>query len=179
MKRGLSLLWGGVGLATSISMAIIGVKATRAQQEAANAISRLEDTTIRVQRLNTLTSVVAGAVERNSPPGGLAASITDALQHAGLSPSSLANLSPEATISVGSGDAVAHRRRATMVLSGITLPQLGAFLGTWRETQPNWIVSRLDLTPERINGPIQGGDVPLSAVVAIEALFMKTEGDVQ
>jgi hypothetical protein len=59
---------------------------------------------------------------------------------AGLSQSILAGLSPE-SIAQQSDTGTALRRRATLTLQSLTLPQLGAFIAEWRAREPGWAVS--------------------------------------
>jgi hypothetical protein len=113
------------------------------------------------------------------PAGGLAGKVAAALARAGLPASALQGLSPEAETLTS---AHCFRERATVTLTGITLPQVGGFLDAWRTGEPEWTVSSIDLSPlDRGLGSAAGrpgtqtgnvgSDLPLRAVITLEGLF--------
>lgn len=68
--------------------------------------------------------------------------------------------------------------RAVVTLSPVTLPQLGTFLAAWREREPGWTVSSLDLSPQtdKAEGKAGGRDLPLRVVIGLETLFVDRGG---
>ena len=138
MKRWMVALWCGVGAAVLVLLTAFGVRAGRAQREAHREVVRFEAVALRVPKLRDLETSLVKPAGGEDPPGGLTGRVSDAIQHAGLPAAALASLSPEAEVAVGSDGASAGRRRATLVLTGVTLPQVGAFLHTWAGMQPSW-----------------------------------------
>lgn len=116
----------------------------------------------------------------NQSQGGLTPRITVALQRAGLPATVLASLSPEAESRVEFRRGIhVLRRRATLTLSGVTLPQVGRFLDSWRSTEPAWTPASIDLSPVGGSPPVGGGDLPLRVVIAIETAMIAHDGDQQ
>lgn len=118
----------------------------------------------------------------------LAPAVSAGLAAAGLPASTLASLSPESASLESAGDSAAAarivRKRATLVLTPITLPQLGRFLQTWHDRASesseagfdDWTFARLDLEPRTdtntaANAP--GSDLPLRVVMSIESVVIQ------
>jgi hypothetical protein len=80
----------------------------------------------------------------------------------------MSSLSPETAVADGAGGG---RQHATLALTSVTLPQVGAFLQAWRAAEPAWIVSSVDLTPLNTPAPIPGSDLPLRCVIGLEAVY--------
>ncbi|MBK9189389.1 MAG: hypothetical protein IPM33_10590 [Phycisphaerales bacterium] len=68
------------------------------------------------------------------------------------------------------------RRRTTLTLTGIALPQIGRFLDDWRTTEPAWIPVSIDLAPMGGKPPETGGDLPLRAVIGLEFTSIRYDG---
>lgn len=155
---------------------------------------------VQVQRLNKLTKHASTISEVGAslpawafgpkPPGSLAPEVSAALAGSGLPPSAMASLSaePESSGSLATGAAgpvQARTRRGTLVLTSVTLPQLGAFCATWRERQPGWSIAALDVGPETGNANARsqiaatGGDLPLRAVLTLESISLERSGGVR
>jgi len=108
----------------------------------------------------------------------LAPMVSGALGEAGLPALALSSLSPESESVESSGEGNplrAIRRRATLVLAPVTLPQLGRFLSAWRERTDAalWTVARLDIEPQREHPFAPGSDLPLRVVVGLECVTME------
>jgi len=104
------------------------------------------------------------------PSTGLASQISKALAHCGIPASTLQSLSPESQSASGTG---CIRKRATLNLTGLTLPQVGAFLAAWRGA--DYTVSSIELSPlertPQASAASPGADLPLRAVITLEGLF--------
>lgn len=174
MRFGLLSLWLATGAATFAAVGITGNKAAQARRSAAAAQAQLLSVQSQAERLISLRSSDAEVV---STPGPLAQRVSDALAAAGLPSGTLSSLSPESatTQRATPTSAMTIRKRATLTLAPITLPQVGKFLATWRAQEPAWSVASVDLAPEGGRVAATGGDLPLRCVVVIETL-MPTEG---
>ena len=86
----------------------------------------------------------------------------------------LSGLTPEAERPLVAGSS-AVAQRATLILSGVTLRELGGFLAAWQELAPAWVVSSLEIQPAAGRDPIPGGDLPLRAVLTLETVFLDDE----
>lgn len=99
-----------------------------------------------------------------------------ALTAVGLPAQTLSSFSLQRESNLGGKDVRAARERATCTLSGITLPQLGAFVDTWRSREPSWIVTGIDIVPINERGLAStstgGADIPLRIVCTLESLFV-------
>jgi hypothetical protein len=175
-------------LAASISLAALAPAAwsfARASSRDAAESARLSRLQSNAATLSTarasLPDWAARSLSSSRPQTqeALASRLSAALGSVGLPASSLANLSVQ---SDPEGAAIAstlriHRRRATLVLSHVTLPRLGAFLQTWRTSEPDWIPSSIDAAPEPATHadapPAPGADLPLRVVIAFESLSVQ------
>ncbi len=175
--RSIIVLWLGVAAILGLALGAAGPRAARARQEAADASALLSTAAHHAERIAALRSLDIGVAADEPSRGGLTERVTGALQRAGLPTGTLASLSPEAeTPDAGQGGARVVRRRATLTLSGVTLPQVGRFLEAWRSTEPAWTPASIDLSPMGGKAPEAGGDLPLRAAVAIEALTLQDDG---
>jgi hypothetical protein len=155
--------------------------ARAARAESRSALNRLEATLGQVRTIETLNTRTASWAQRGRPPlarGGLTTAVNEALAAAGVPAASLSSLSPAAEMPVtsqaGSSGLAAVRQRALLTLAPITLPQVGRFLGAWREAHPDWTISAIDFSPEAPGRrePSPGSDLPLRVVITLETLFV-------
>lgn len=165
------ILWGGATLASAITLAVTVPGAVRAFDSANAELKSLRSTVTHAETLVALRSQLPtkGAIEESQRT--LAERVASAIADAGLSSPALANLSPEPQVGAGN----AARRRAALTLAPITLPEFGRFLDAWRRREPDWIVTSIDLSPEargNASSRAPGGDLPLRAVVTIEAVVL-------
>jgi len=144
------------------------LEAARSLAESASELARL--------RAASPTDTAPG-----EPEPKLATRISTALAAAGLPASALASLSPESeNVEPVTQTAVLVRRRATMVLTSVSLPQLGRLLAAWRDRSPEWTPTRIDLEPapsagsSRRDAPSSavqpGADLPLRITLSIESV---------
>lgn len=186
-----------IAIAVSVAL-VIGVLVTHmprvanGQQAAKRDLIRLRQISADARELVTLRAAHAerhgAAAAPDTPPPKLSPTITAALASTGLPAQTLASLSPESATRErveggGTGSIpAAHviRRRATLVLTPLTLPQLGRFLDIWRkQTLPDagepWTVSRIDVEPRRDGQPTPGADLPLRATLVMESVSLDAD----
>jgi len=129
------LAWHGWSESTSASVALSDAQSARDTTQ--NAAENYLDLATRPP----LARIVATASSRRVTDASTMVSV--ALEHAGLNPASLRDAVVEADAPV-SGGYVREGFRVT--LDSMEPRDIGRFLATWREREPLWIVSRLDLT---------------------------------
>ncbi|MCL4743435.1 MAG: hypothetical protein KJZ54_14660 [Phycisphaerales bacterium] len=165
MRGDLCVLWAValVGAASPIASTAPAFLAARAA--ARHELTIAHDAARDVRRIVELRAALPTPHTGDESP--LARRVGAALAAAGLDAGTLADLSPEAHLP----SAGLVRRRATLTLTGVTLPEVGRFLAAWREAEPGWTVTAADLTPESSRTAPPGADRPLRAVLTVEALF--------
>ncbi len=178
-RRGLALLW---AITVLISAAMIASALPRALHARRNADVQLAAARSLAESASELARLRAGSpTERaaSEPEPKLATRISAALAAAGLPASALAVLSPESeSVEPVTAAAALVRRRATMVLTPVSLPQLGRFLAEWRARSPEWTPTRIDLEPiaagpgpSSASSSVQpGADLPLRVTLAVESV---------
>lgn len=178
MTRPILYMWVGAAAALGIALGTIGPGATRARHDAERAAASLRDAVRHAELIVSLRTRATDAPADDPSRGGLTPRVTAALQQAGLPAGALAGLSPEAeAVIADQGGVRVARRRATLTLSGVTLPQVGKFLDAWRSAEPVWTPVSIDLSPIGGKPPEAGGDLPLRAVIAIESTAVRQDGD--
>lgn len=172
MTARLALLWILVLAASAAAVLFAGRSAAASHARADVATRSLEAIQSQARELAALQAAARSAPSRPSAGSGLASRMAAALSSARLPASALSGVSPEPAGTVSSG---AKRQRASINLSGLTLPQVGALLAAWRTAEPGWTVTRIDLSP--LNQPQggqgaanTGGDLPLRISLGLEAL---------
>lgn len=85
--------------------------------------------------------------------------LTDALGEAGLSTSVLQRVSPESESpwagpadSAAAGRLPLRKAGVRVELEGVSIPQLGRFLASWRRQQPQWTPTTITLSPRLLGG---------------------------
>jgi hypothetical protein len=166
------LLWALAILGSALALAVAAPGGARAHAAAKRELVALRATTAHAHELASLRSRLAHQVtEPQGGAGTLAERVAAALAEAGLPSSALQGVSPESRVG-GGGSSGVTRRRATLTLAG-TLPQIGRFLDAWRNREPAWTATGIDLAPERPGdapAPAPGGDLPVRAVLTIESI---------
>ncbi len=151
---------------------------------------RLERLTRHATTITELGKSLPAWASGPRPAGSLAPEVSATLAGTGLPPSVMNSLSADPDSSAGQGSSgtgaiQARTRRGTLVLTSLTLPQLGAFCAAWRERQPGWTISALDVSPEGGNLAAKtsvastGGDLPLRAVLTLESISLERSGGVR
>lgn len=124
---------------------------------------------------------IAGASESDS----LAKRAGEIAAACGLPSSTLASFTVQAeTHGPSSKSGIrAERRRAAIVLSNITLPQLGGFLAAWNSREPTWTITSIDISADlagssrftqSLPGLSTGSDLPLRVVLAADAFSLRS-----
>ncbi len=161
----------------ALAVAVTGVALTRAMR--AEALAHTE--TARFVALRRMAEEIAALrsadhlTAQHTKPASLATSTGEVLAFAGLPASVLSSLSPEseaADRTSGKSGIALLRRRATLTLTPLTLPQLGRFLDAWRQRLDSWTVARIDLEPRRDGPPTPGADLPLRVVLGVESVTL-------
>lgn len=126
--------------------------------------------------ISALPTAGVTAISRESVDATpLAQRVSDTLASAGLSVSVMQSLSPDSSPTEGP----VQRRRATLSLAQLTLPQFGRFLAAWRDRSPHWAVTSVSLTPDETAkaasevGP--GSDRHVHAVLVFESIVIVEE----
>jgi hypothetical protein len=163
------------------SVAWGGLSWTRAARAERVQMQRLNRLNACVKDLDTLRSKLPDWSANARPSGTLAPQVSAAISAAGLPASAMLSLSADPEMPAPAKGIQANRRRATLVLAPVTLPQLGAFLQTWRQRQPAWVISQLDVSPEpegkkKDDAAMVGGDLPLRSVMTFETLWLDRGG---
>ncbi len=161
-------MWFVACISVATILVITGRAALAAHSNASHARIELATVTEQARELVRLRMQTREDVVPQKPAGGLAGRISAALARAGLIPSMMQSLSPEAESPAGRF----IKQRATLTLSGLSLPQLGSFLDAWRGSEPDWTISGIDLSPiMHSKQEASGTDLPLRAVLTLEGLF--------
>lgn len=169
MRPPVWLLWSIAILASALLVVVTAPGAVRTRASASTELRSLRSTVAHAETLVSLRAYlpIESTVEESQVT--LAERFARALADAGLPNSALASLSPESQDSPSNaGNAV--KRRATLTLASITLPELGRFLDTWRGREAAWTVTSIDLSPDARGESAPGGDLPIRAVLTIESI---------
>lgn len=163
--------------ALAMLLGLTGSRALRSYHDASAAQVTLQSAARDASVVIAMRDAVPVSMPSNQSQGGLTPRVTAALALAGVPDSALASLSPEAESQVLSQPGLRiTRRRATLTLSGITLPQVGRFLDAWRAAEPSWTTSGIDLSPASGQSTEAGGDQPLRAIITIETATVSHDG---
>lgn len=178
-RRGLALLWAVTILLSAAMLASVAPRALRAQRTSQTQLAAASSLARSASELARLRAESPTDRATSEPEPKLATRVSAALAAAGLPASNLAVLSPESeSVEPVTAAAAVVRRRATMVLTPVSLPQLGRFLAEWRARSPEWTPTRIDLEPINAGaGPSSsssstqpGGDLPLRVTLAVESV---------
>lgn len=164
MSPGPAALW---TIAAGASLAVAawsGARALGARAEAVGARAALAHVVAEAGELAALRSDAPDVTDAR-PASELPARVTAVLATCGLPASAVQNFSAEP--SRRDAREGVHRERASLVLGQVTLPQAGRFLAAWRDAEPGWVVTSIDLSPGGTTPG--GGDLPLRALLTLES----------
>lgn len=112
-------------------------------------------------------------VSRSGPD--LVSRVNSTASSAGIAPDAVASVLPEAETSVvegGSRRLVRHAARISF--QGIGLPQLGRFVDTWRQVEPEWTISAIEFGPDSSDMTRNSHSQRIRTTIVIEAMFAQT-----
>ena len=180
MRGASALVWTGAGLICIAALGVSVSRALEARSSVAAAAERFALVSGQVQEIAVLrASTSTQALPTNAAGGALATRVTAALASCGLPPSVLGNLSPQADTVAPIPDSASRsvRRRVVLNLKEVTLPKLGSFLEVWRQAEPDWVPTSMDLTPTTPKEGFPGGDLPLNVTLTLDAHFLDGTGN--
>lgn len=155
-------------------------RAFRAESAAREAERRAGQLGAAAAEIDTLhAGLPAWATSSASESDTLAKRAGQVVASAGLPASALSSFATQSELTgtpTASGSRI-ERRKANMVLTGVTLPQLGSFLNAWRSREPEWVVAGIDVSPDGLSSASRvsaaGGDLPLRVVLTAESLALR------
>lgn len=120
----------------------------RAHQALQTALTQAQD-------VIDLRAQAATVVVREKPEDHVLGLVNQVLVDVGLPRQSLQSLRPEGdTVLPGVGrESDLRRQTVALSLTDVRLPDLGAFLQQWRESQSIWTPGRIELTKRRASDP--------------------------
>lgn len=170
MMRRLALLWIGTLAASTLALAWSLHRHQAARFHLASEQAHLMRVRAQVDELRSLPATVASSDPTSTQT--LAARVADVMSASGLPRTALESLSPESErITPGASGPSVSRRSASLTLASVTLPDLGRFLDAWRQREPAWTVTSVDLKPARDTSAT--GDLPLRVVLTLERLDIR------
>ncbi len=170
----LALLWVVCG-AIAVGAPIAAWRAhASAQHSAGFELARLRSIREKAGEIRRLRSSVETLPEAAAEDEGLATRIPHALASAGVPVASLSSLTPQSESVSLPGAGKVTKRRATVTLTPVTLPQLGAFLSAWRRAEPGWNVATIEVAPDGGSTTAPGADLPLRVSLTIESVTADT-----
>ncbi|MBL9032105.1 MAG: hypothetical protein JNM80_10420 [Phycisphaerae bacterium] len=155
-----------VTIAAGVGVGLAARSAANAHGDFSSARAVLNATLADARELARLRAAAPPAPRR--PSSGLQPRLAAVLASRGLPASTLASLAPEPEAPAGPGR---RAQRATLVLAPITLPHLGAVLAAWREAEPDWTATSIDLSQAGSASRDASGDLPLRAVIQLECAY--------
>lgn len=167
--------WMVVLVAVAVGLAVTGRGYAVAKGRAGVALVRHGMVVRQVEELERTRLAAEDWRLRERPASGLAANLGQTLAACGIPPQALVNVAPQPETPVDGpfGGTALRRQRATFMLTPVTLPQLGAFLESWRTREPYWTVASIDVSPEANQGGLAaGGDLPLRASLTVDAVYL-------
>jgi len=141
-----------VALSGLVAVAWSGARFLSARGELNTAQARYTSVATSIDEIQRLRQTQATIASAAKPQPNLSGQIADVLVEAGLSPNLLTNLTPEPDAAVTLGTSHGYRRQvARLTLESISMPDLGRFLGSWTNSQPEWTISAITITPTALS----------------------------
>ncbi|MFN0011299.1 MAG: hypothetical protein ACKVS8_06610 [Phycisphaerales bacterium] len=179
MMRSPVALWFVAAVVAGAPLAWFAPASWSARSAAQARLDQLASAEELARRMADLQRALPGWTHRAPTGSGLAQDVAAVLAASGLPPATLVSLAASGDEGASSGPA-AHpasseprvlRRRANLALAGLTLPQLGTFLGHFRQRLEAWTVTSVEIAPIEGTSP-NGGDLPLRIQLAAETLAL-------
>ena len=152
MTRRAATLWLAASIASGLLILALGAARLRTAQHraadaaAAHALARADAE--RVLALRTRTQTAAAGLQ---PQQDVFQQANQAIAAAGLRGVAVRSVTPAGDRALDAGSASPPRRAQSVriVLGPITVHELGAFLTRWRQDQPLWTITAIDLASPR------------------------------
>ena len=141
----------GVAVATSLLFGLLLVARLDASRaRAVTAIAAAERTERDVARLVSLRGVRQTVATGREPHSDALALLNAAMSHANVSASHVRSLTPveHGGLAAESAAPGYEHRSLRLVLAGLSMPALGRFLCSWRDTQAIWSIREISLRNE-------------------------------
>ncbi len=159
--------------ATALLLAISSKRLAAAEDRRQVAVTVLQSTTADAQEVIGLRSQQQQIAHAEQPENDLIARVNITLDRAALGDESLGGLRKEADSAIasrsGAETADYYKQSFRLNLKSLSPAELGRFLAAWRETQPLWTVTRIDLTHQRGRG--KTGD-KYDATIVLTAVYV-------
>lgn len=166
------LPWGLVITALVAALAGPVASARRAAADARRELRHHAELARQVATLRAIPTAIDASQSDPDDRAALATLVSASLGQSGIPATALSSLSPESAATQRADRELALvTRRATLVLTPVTLPQLGRFVQAWREQSPSWTIGRVDVDPrpgDVKNISTTGGDMPLRVSLGLE-----------
>ena len=180
MNRSIVLLWLLVAIASMSMIARSTLRWGSARHVADERRAALDQLRIQSGTLQTLQVALPSWVTRAPVDATLLTSrVSDALAASNIPPARLIALSPESDVTLsGAGAVQTKRRRATLTLAPISLPELGRFVDRWAQREPGWTIAALDLIPQaaKDENRVDQQQHTLRVVLTLESTFLHEAG---
>jgi len=170
MRPGPVILWACTVITGAGVLAWSMDRAHAAHSEADIERAALRQTREQLKQLASMPSAIGSHASDDNRT--LAARVASVLADSGLPRDRLDSLSPESQQPLSNNTTLA-RRRASLTLSPVTLPELGRFLDHWRQAERAWTVTAIDLNPQRQSASTVGGDLPLRVLITLETMSVR------
>ena len=165
----LVVLWSIAMVLTLAAVVATAPSAVRARAHAVMQSARVAQVDGLVQRISARRTTSPAWAARDSG-ASLPERLATAVAAAGLPANVLVSVSPGAEEQL-SAEPPLRRQKATVLLGGLTLPQLAKVLDQWRTAEPAWVVSAIEIAPEKADSKSKaepGADLPLRTTLGIE-----------
>ncbi|MFN0131460.1 MAG: hypothetical protein ACKVW3_02845 [Phycisphaerales bacterium] len=172
MRPATVLIYIVTSLASVTAVSLATSRAGHARADLTAARAELATTAEQANELVRLRAAAPANPVAHRPATGLQPRLASALARCALPAATLASLAPEPESAAGPGFRSQH---ATLVLTPITLPQLGGFLDACRAAEPDWTIMSIEIAQAsqsaRDIGKAPSGDLPLRAIIQLESVY--------
>mgnify|MGYP006290610611 CR=1 FL=1 len=147
-----------VALAATSLITLLGANAAEARERYASSVRSSGEALDQVRVITELRQAQPRIARAEHPTQDVIADVNRVLDSVGLDAAVLRSLSPQrdesiestdATGGTGGGSDMYRRQVMRLSLAGLTPGELGAFLMAWRDAEPLWKITRLEMTHPR------------------------------
>ncbi len=137
----------GATLVLAVTMVVGLVRARGAAGDAASARASLDGLIAESNEILALRANAPRVSFAEHDPAAVLSRVNELLIDAGVSSQCFEKLAPDSTTRATSG--ALRRQSMRLSLRSIALPELGQFFALWRDREPQWTPSRLEVTRRR------------------------------